>query len=583
LRSESPQRRSIPQTQASLSSFEQRSQAARAISLPVQFVERRSLQTERATSQSAQPALSQLQPRQSFGINEIVSAPTVSQSSVDGAIACSIQPSTREAEDIPRSGLSDNSLGDPIPLVIPSVDSASQVSQSPRTPRQSPFSDMDSQSNFGTPFMDTKALMKQARAAASARRAAEAASREASTLPPSPSIAVPNQMLPLRETVTEPAAAPPPVFESAPSPKSSPEPESDSKGLRILPQGPNDYIVPLPMISQTRDIYVQTIGNYKRQRLDFLSDERSDSSVDQEIDTMLDELGKLCDHSDLVDDDFSTQRAIPVDYQAKYAETVSTKCIFVAEFIDAVRPYAKHIVIIARSERMQEILEALLNYHGFEREDPSNSVHFTDASGGPLRVSLFERGITEQSIAAMVAVKGQPTPVVVSFDSPSEYNLRGHPELPLPLGISMQIPLISLVVTHSIEHLELCIDKQGSPRERKQLLVDCITQLQEEVGKLGSDHPTPPEAAAAVAQFLVNTDFMTNVTGASWPVPNMPEIMGIEFAGSSQTQSRSDNMSSYPAQSHDLSTQGLQSSGKRQLVSHLYLHHWTLLSDLGAG
>jgi hypothetical protein len=390
-------------------------------------------------------------------------------------------------------------------------------------------------------------------------------------------------MLPLRETVTEPAAAPPPIVESAPSPKSSPEPESDSKGLRILPQGPNDYIVPLPMVSQTRDMYMQTIKNYKQQQSEFLSDETSNLSVIQEIDAMLDELGKLCDHSDLIDDDFSTQRAIPVDYQAKYAETVSTKCIFVAEFIDAVRPYAKHIVVVARSERMQEILEALLNYHGFEREDPSNSVHYHDTSGGPLKVSLFERGITEQSIAAMVAVEGQPTPVVVSFDSPSEYNFRGHPELPLPPGMSKQISLISLVVAHSIEHLDLCIDKQGSPFERKQLLVDCITQLQEEVGKLGSDYPSPPEAAAAIAAYLVNTDFMTNVTGTSWPIPTMPEIMGLEFAGSSQTQSRSDNMSNNLAQSHDLSTQGPQWSGKRQLVSHLYLHYRTLLTDLGVG
>jgi len=437
---------------------------------------------------------------------------------------------------------------------------------------------MDSQSNFGTP-MDTKALMKQARAAASAKRAAaEAASREASTLPPSPSVAVPNQMLPLRETVTEPAAVPPPpVVESAPSPKSSPEPESDSKGLRILPQGPNDYIVPLPMVSQTRDIYVQTIGNYKRQRLEFLSEDTSDPSVVQEIDAMLDELGKLCDHSDLVDDDFSTQRAIPVDYQARYAETVSTKCIFVAEFIDAVRPYTKHIVIAARSERMQEILEALLNYHGFEREDPRDPRHYHDASGGPLKVSLLERGITEQSIAAMGAVEGQPTPVVVSFDSPSEYNFRGRPDLSLPPGINTPVSLISLVVTHSIEHLELCIDKQGTPLERKQLLVDCLSQLQEEVGKLGSDYPAPPEAAAAIAGFLVNTDFMTNLTETSWPIPTMPEITGIEFGGSSQTQSRSDHMTSY------LSTQALQSSGKRQLVSHLHLHHRTLLSDLGNG
>jgi hypothetical protein len=493
---------------------------------------------------SAREDFSQLQE------SPVIGRPTSSynRSSPDAEKALQTQPSTpkKQTTDPPRPSQFDSHSSESQGIVIPSIERAPSVLQSPHTPRRSPFSDFDMDVQATPdPAMDTKRLMREARERASAKRLAESASREASTMPASPLVAAPNQMLPLRETVTEPVA-PPPVIEPVSSPKFSVDDESDGRALRILPLEANEYVVPLPLQSQTRDIYVQTIRNNKRQRLEFLPDGVTDPNLIREIDLMMEELRDLCNHPDLLaQNDLSTQRAEPVDHQAKHAETISTKCIFIAEFIDAIRPSGQHIAIIAQPGRMREILEALLLYHGFEK-GPDGPSLFRDASGGPLTIALCST--TEQYISA------QPTSAIIAFDPPLSLISRAFSK--------STRALISLVVSDSIEHLELCFEDNTNPIERKQTVVDCISQLQEEVGKLSSDYPPPPEAARLIAEFVMN------MAESSWPIPPMPGILGLEFR-TPQSQSRSDVMSGSTTQSYDMTTQVPQSNGKRQYVSYL--------------
>lgn len=421
--------------------------------------------------------------------------------------------------------------------------------------------------------MDFKEQMQLARQNAIAkhladRRAAESASREVSSIPPSPSISAPNQMLPLRETVTEPTASQSEVeIEPISPPKSShddDDDDDDETALPLLPLGTNEYVVPLPMQSQTRDIYVMALRNRKHQRKEFLHDEVSDSSLIREIDLMIDELGKLCDHADLIVDDFSTQRAESSEVQAKHAETISTKCIFVAEFldylrsIDAVHVYGQQFAILAKPGRIQEILKSILIFHGFE-QGPDGSDLFTDDSGGPLKIYL--RSTTEQYATA------QSTSAIIAFDSPLACR---------PYSQSTGA-LISLVVTHSVEHIELCLDSTMEDQmERKKFLVDFISQTQEDAGKLGADYPSPPDAARLVARFLMDS------SSSTWPIPPMPEITGLEFGQPSQTQSTTNHISG-STQSHDTSTLAPQPSTKRLLVSFVSPHCWIPLSNIGAG
>lgn len=460
----------------------------------------------------------------------------------------------------PLPNLSNNLSNSPRGSVIQSVE------HPPHTPPRVSSSNMEDRSPSAPPSTSTTQLLREARARATAKRAAERAAerelaRSASTMPATPPPAIGAQLLPLRETLTEhippiPVVEPvEPVFSPKPSPEA--DEESVSKALRICPLTPNEYIIPLPLVSYSRDIYMQTIRNYKNQRLAFLEDETSPGLV-AEIDAMLDELGKLCDHQDLIAEDFSSQRAEPIENQARYAETVSTKCIFLAEFITAIRSSDKHVVIISRAGRLQEIVETLLSRHGFIKasQEPNQ---FTDASGGPLRITLIPSDDIEESIWS------NPADLIVSFNElpGPQYNLRATRATTASLG--QLVPLVTLVIMNSVEHLSRCIKDNAGAIEKRLFLVNCISQIQDDVGKLGPDNLAPPGAAQATASFLMGE------TEGVWPVPELPEIHGIDFEISpSPTESGQGEVSGSTTQSYDVSSSSQPSSAKRQLVGYTF-------------
>lgn len=447
--------------------------------------------------------------------------------------------------------------------VVRSIERTSEVLSS---------SAMEDTSIFGDPTQDARLVMKAARVKAAEKRAAERlAARSASTLPATPPApAVPSQPLPLREmTIDRPA--PVQIAEPPPSPKASereseePEVESDTapKKLDIISLEENEFIIPLPLIANIRDTYAQTMRNNKQSRLNFIEN-GNDVDAATDIDEMLDELEKICDHLDLIANDYSTQRKESPDVQARYAETVSTKCIFIAELIMEMRKAEKHLVILSRAGRMTEILEALLVRHEFSRTDGAANIYFDSRMDGQLQITVIELGSNLQD-----ELKWGPASLVVVFSSTSELSqfsaLREHPGNALA-------PLVSLVVTHSIEHLNLCIDKTITSNDRYLLLVDYLSQIQDEVGKLGPEYPSPPEAAKALATFITDDDPFDQ-----WPLPDMPLIkvneaeMRVEPHLALQVDSIQPSGST--TQSYDTSSleQGAPSgSAKRQLVRRAF-------------
>lgn len=368
---------------------------------------------------------------------------------------------------------------------------------------------------------DAKSKLAEMMAAAKAKTAAKQAARAASSISPSPA---PSPML-SHNLQSVNANAMLPVFtpikdltssgsSSHISPTVSPDLDSDSTTLKILPLGKGEYIIPLPMVSYPRDIYFQTIRNYRAQRLSFLTDEVFDETLVREIENMISELDRLCDHQDLISEDLSTQRMEPEENQAKWAENVSTKCIFLAEFLPLLQPYDKHVVIMVRPGRMMEILESLFKWHGFVYTRADNPEWHGNSEGGPMRVTLLPTGGGIYTVDSAA--------VVIAFDSTAKSvrylnNFRSHPSSPTTLA-----PVISLVVTHSVEHLEKCFPTNVEPIERKIKMVSCLSRIAEHVGKLDTEqYPDPPEAARVVQEFVVNG------ANGSWPIMDMPDIEGI--------------------------------------------------------
>ena len=365
-----------------------------------------------------------------------------------------------------------------------------------------------------------------------------------------------NQALPMHSTIEELESALEPMVSPMISPDIEAEPEAElaSTTLRVLPQGRREYVIPLPMVSHARDVYVNAIRSRKKQRYEFLTDEVFETSLVGEIDEMMNELDLLCSHQDLIQEDFSTQRMEEYSIQAKWAENVSTKCIFLVEFLSSMQTEPKQIAILVRPGRMLEIIEAVLNWHSFVYSRADRPGYTGNTSGGPMKISLIP---TQGEI-----LEFDPPSIVIAFDStstsiPFMKDLRTNPSSPATL-----VPLLSLVVINSIEHLERCFGRNLEPVERKIKLVSCLTQIKDNVGKLGIGNYDPPAAASAVANYVMN-----GAMDGTWPLPSLPDIEDLQLdVDSSQSQQPQDDSSEMLSSSIS-QAQISQFGTKRQLVS----------------
>jgi hypothetical protein len=302
------------------------------------------------------------------------------------------------------------------------------------------------------------------------------------------------------------------------SPHPWPPPETDMEDqamtteLNIAMLKDYEHVIPLPLVAHTRDVYVQTLRNPRKQRLTFFNDS-PDKLVTNDIDGILEEFGKICNHLDLILSNYSSQREMSIENVAKYVETISTKCIFIAELLTALRSYKnKHLVILSRRGRMQEIIQALLFWHRFERQEDGYTL--ADKSNNSLRVSLLP------SVEVYTDVDLEGASMIIAFSpthAPSYSSLRVN-------KAGRKVHFVSLIITHSIEHLNLCFGQEIRGTEMTWALVTSISQIQDKVGKAAAeDYPPPPEAALMVARLI------SSGIDDTWPVPQVPVIQGIEL------------------------------------------------------
>ena len=390
-------------------------------------------------------------------------------------------------------------------------------------------------------------LFKQARANAAANTIArQVEARAASTVSTAETSPI-NQMLPLRSTT-----------ETLVSPISRNSSDSESKALQILPLGTEEYIVPLPLNGITRDIYDGELTNFRRQQKAFLATEQPDESLVNDVDSVLCRLKELCDHQDLVRVDPSTQEMVPVEIQAAWAETISTKCVFLCSFLTFLRPFNVHVTLVARPGRMVDILEAILKkerctYNRPDRPDISPSV----TEHGAMRVSLLPSNFHHLNVEI------EPSSIVIAFDSTFEkerYPQKLREDL---LHHGSIVPLVHLTVLRSVEHFELCFDKRMDPADRRAALMSCVLQSRHEVGILPPGFYGPPAAAAEVGLFTSREP-----TDRRWPLQPMPDIDGLEFDldNTEETQGEVQASQAQPSESYIPSTQLLQPTFKRSLV-----------------
>jgi hypothetical protein len=339
------------------------------------------------------------------------------------------------------------------------------------------------------------------------------------------------------------------------SPKSSPEVDSEVKaqGLQILPLGPMEHVVPLPMVSSVRSIYETAIENQMK-FVKVLNSEDIDADVMGKFDSMIDELKRLCNHQSLIEAHFATQETYPDFDTTRFAENISTKCQFMAGLLRELRSHDTHIAIIVRPGRMKHILGAMLREYGIGSQ-PTTC---------PLRVTLLPIDFDEYAAPDAVSL-------VIDFDSSFKHS--DHSKLRTSNSENGLTPLIHLVVNHSIEHLELCLDDSYKSLERTRALANGTIHMLEEMGKLEPERYLEGELAGkAVAAYI-----KSNNPDRLWPLLPMPGIEGLDLTSeiSSQSEVHATQSSGSTTQSHNVSSPAaaagpapsIQSGFKRPLQS----------------
>jgi hypothetical protein len=411
----------------------------------------------------------------------------------------------------------------------------------------------------------TAEKLRRARMAAIELKISEQqAARTASAIPHTPPPAV-NQMLPLRESAPE---APVMLTNTVPSLQASPEREREAAtgslpnalpeqvdespaGMNLLPLGKNVFAVPLPMAAVVRDLYGQEITNHRMQRRSFLNDEDIDQSLVDKINMMVERLKMICDHQDLIVEDSASQE-MDSDTKARWAENISTKCIFLAELLESLRSVETHVALLVRPGKMMDIVEAVFKRHGYSYNRPDCASNQTGS--GLLKISLLPTNVDLHNFGL------EPASLVIAFDSTfvngaSVESLRAD-----TLNANGLAPMIHLLITHSIEHVEMCVKKSMDPLERMAILVSSLSHTREDVGKLTAECLPPEAAAKAIA------DFVTGGATGEWPLVQMPVIEGFEVRETFMEEPN-ERPSESATQSYDAtSSNALQTSFKRPLV-----------------
>lgn len=330
----------------------------------------------------------------------------------------------------------------------------------------------------------------------------------------------------------------------------SPERTKDIS-LHVQPNSENEFFLPLPFIALTREVYHKQQGKTRELRNVFTESEALYPDTVRQIDEVLSTFDLICSHSDLIEDESSTQGMDTVGARAKFAENVSTKCVFVAELLHSMRQLDKHVAILVRPGRMLDILQAVLIHHKFSLHPQSRTEYrYSGTTSGSLRASLIPTNSVEQSHAS--------PDLMIAFDStfneePYIRKLRFNTE-------SRTIcPLVHLLVVFSIEHISKAVPKDIEDVERKVKMCNILSEYVHRVGILDHGYPDPERAAELISEFVA-----AGAPSESWPCPSMPLIDDADATTQADTESVRQSVS-YTTPMPASTLQQIQQGSKRHL------------------
>ncbi|KAM7204190.1 hypothetical protein V8F33_001825 [Rhypophila sp. PSN 637] len=305
-----------------------------------------------------------------------------------------------------------------------------------------------------------------------------------------------------------------------------PGPESDQYHQDIDLEHHNEeraqgeYHVTLPMAANIRSEYLKRLsgeneetmrsfGQVFSQSLDGVPSDALLAKVDHIFQQLLD----LCDLPAYVHD----VSELNSDAMWKHATGTNSKFSFVFEFLTAIRDCHKQVLILCRPGYTFQYLEALLSAPGFNYKMLGQE--YTGDNAGGLGVILAS---ADQDLTVVGQVD-----IIISFDHVSR-----AVDLSQLVSRTTWPPLVLfLVVTHSIEHIDLQLGRELEGIERKNAIHLAIGAARELL-KSPERNLAPHEVAEVFAGFVQNPE-----DGLIWEQSVVPEhIMDVWLSSQANTQ-----------------------------------------------
>ena len=283
--------------------------------------------------------------------------------------------------------------------------------------------------------------------------------------------------------------------------------------------GRMEFIVPLPLQGQAVDQYKRTIAYHKDLVKAFTSHAwATDSKTYQETVAFVALMRDIATHIDLTNTTIGDAEVGPWE-QAEWDKTASSKFKFVFELLDFCRNHAMHFVLLAKSDKLRDMLEKFLTGSKVKWQRP-DADRKADANNfvGNVSVTLLPSTSPGANAAFLLA----STHAIISFDqdidtdAPYINRLRQSSSW----GKSL-VPVIYLTVRNSVDHIERCLSPAMSAIERLGVLVYCVTELRKCAGKMSVGFGSIKEHAEEAGRFIA---MRPDDAEGLWPLPPIGEV-----------------------------------------------------------
>lgn len=334
--------------------------------------------------------------------------------------------------------------------------------------------------------------------------------------------------------------------------------ETSLDALLLDPQlGPKEFIVPLAMTGHQASYYTEIYRDNELFISHFVEKRAQDANLlhIQKAEKLVTSLFNNLNHVDLNDPD-TINEDTPDIHKANWAAKLHTKFAFLKYVLESLRESNYHIVIVSKPGHLFDITETFLRGSRF--------IYATSRSNGgqnPL-VTL----LSADEPAPLLSIR--PADLVISLDPTYR---RHHPHDDLIRKVRRtdsagmpQVPIIQLIVAHTIEHVYWSLSSTATAIQRLLVLFSAGTQLLPVLKDVDLAMPIASDAGAELLSTMAQAiqagrplDY-----GPYWTLPTLPAL--DQFIAIEEITSESSNS----APNSQGTTTPVTASRKRALASH---------------